>query len=420
MIEIREPGKVPLKLWVGTRRGQALPGMMPKWEIEPDIEDSAMKQLTHLSNLPVILPEGIAVMPDVHWGNGASVGSVIPTIKAVIPSAVGVDIGCGMMAVRLDGVNANHLSEKLLHQIHSEIVHTVPTGFARHTPGTQNERAVSRLWEKGKWVFGKYPEMMRKRKDAPDILMGSQFGSLGGGNHFIELCLDENNEVWVMLHSGSRGIGNTIGVYFISRAKELSEALYRGRYDPHLGWFDEGSELFVDYVKAVSWAQDYAMQNREDMMRRILLVMQRHFPPFRTRTEAINCHHNYVEQETHYGESVWLTRKGAIRAGKGELGIIPGSMGAKSFIVRGKGSPASYETCSHGAGRVMSRSRAEKELTVESLQAAMKGIVGIADARVLDEHPAAYKDIDAVMGHQTDLVDIVHTLRQVLNVKGTN
>jgi len=386
------------------------------WTKGVPIEDAARQQLFNLSELPFIYRH-VAAMPDVHWGMGATVGSVIATDGAIIPAAVGVDIGCGMMAVRLDGARAEHLPANLA-RVRSEIEHTVPTGFEKHAPAQQNERAAAQLYESFKWLQAKHPKAFAHRKDSTDKIISSQFGSLGGGNHFIELCIDEAGELWVMLHSGSRGIGNVIGTYFVEVAREDMRKHFINLPDRDLAYFPEGTAHFDDYVKAVGWAQGYARANRDEMMRRILIVLHRHLPPFRDRTEAINCHHNYVEREYHFGKNVWLTRKGAVRAREGELGIIPGSMGARSYIVRGKGNPESFHSCSHGAGRKMSRTQAKKCFTVHDHALATEGVECRKDAGVIDETPAAYKDIDAVMAAQSDLVEVVHTLKQVVCVKG--
>jgi len=386
------------------------------WTKGVPIEDAARQQLFNLSELPFIYRH-VAAMPDVHWGMGATVGSVIATDGAIIPAAVGVDIGCGMMAVRLDGARAEHLPANLA-RVRSEIEHAVPTGFEKHAPAQQNERAAAQLYESFKWLQAKHPKAFARRKDSTDKIISSQFGSLGGGNHFIELCIDEAGELWVMLHSGSRGIGNVIGTYFVALAREDMRTHFINLPDRDLAYFPEGTAHFDDYVKAVGWAQGYARANRNEMMRRILIVLHRHLPPFRDRTEAINCHHNYVEREYHFGKNVWLTRKGAVRAREGELGIIPGSMGARSYIVRGKGNPESFHSCSHGAGRKMSRTQAKKCFTVHDHALATEGVECRKDAGVIDETPAAYKDIDAVMAAQSDLVEVVHTLKQVVCVKG--
>jgi tRNA-splicing ligase RtcB (3'-phosphate/5'-hydroxy nucleic acid ligase) len=386
------------------------------WTRGVPVEDVAIQQLSNVAALPFI-HKHVAVMPDVHWGMGATVGSVIATDRAVVPTAVGVDIGCGMMAVRLDGARAEHLPHSLA-RIRSGIEHTVPTGFEKHAPAEQNEKAAAELYKSFKWLQTKHPKAFARRKDSTDKIISSQFGSLGGGNHFIELCIDETGELWVMLHSGSRGIGNVIGQYFIELAREDMRTHFINLPDRDLAYFSEGTAHFDDYVKAVGWAQAYARANRDEMMRRVLIVLHRHLPPFRERAEAINCHHNYVEREFHFGKDVWVTRKGAVSARAGELGIIPGSMGARSYIVRGKGNPDSFNSCSHGAGRKMSRGAAKKLFTVHDHAAATAGVECRKDAGVIDETPAAYKDIDAVMAAQTDLVEVVHTLKQVVCVKG--
>jgi tRNA-splicing ligase RtcB len=387
------------------------------WTRGVPIEDAARRQLENVARLPFIHSH-VAIMPDVHWGKGATVGSVIPTVGAIVPAAVGVDIGCGMAAVRLDGARAEHLPDSLT-QIRSEIEHTVPVGAGAHAPGAWNSGTVApHVAAIAPWLAERHPKLLARRKDPVEVIVASQFGTLGSGNHFIELCLDEAGALWVMLHSGSRGIGNAIGQYFIERAKTAMGERLGSLPDADLAWLDEGTAAFADYVHAVGWAQDYAAANRAEMLRRVLIVLHRHLPPFRERTEAVNCHHNYVVKERHFGADVWLTRKGAVRAGAGELGIIPGSMGAKSFIVRGKGNAESFETCSHGAGRAMSRNEAKRRFTVEDHARATAHVECRKDTGVIDETPAAYKDIDAVMAAQADLVEIVHTLRQVVCVKG--
>jgi tRNA-splicing ligase RtcB (3'-phosphate/5'-hydroxy nucleic acid ligase) len=396
---IQEPGARPVHVW------------------SDDIEVSAMQQLQNAARMPFVHPHGIAAMLDVHAGIGATVGSVIATDRAIIPAAVGVDIGCGMMAVRLAGARAEHLPESLA-QIRSEIEHTVPTGFGKHPPAQQNEKAASRLYQDFRWIEESHRKAFARRKDSAAAIISAQFGSLGGGNHFIELCIDESDDLWVMLHSGSRGIGNAIGQYFIELAREDMRRHVINLPDIDLAYFTEDTEHFDDYVKAVGWAQDYARANRNEMMRRILIVLHRHLPPFRERDEAINCHHNYVERENHFGRNVWVTRKGAIRARDSDMGIIPGSMGVRSYIVRGKGNPESYHSCSHGAGRRMSRSAARKAFTLADLEKQTQGVECRKDHAVLDEIPGAYKDIDTVMANQADLVEIVHTLRQVVCIKG--
>jgi tRNA-splicing ligase RtcB (3'-phosphate/5'-hydroxy nucleic acid ligase) len=396
--EIHDEGSYPIKLWTD------------------DIEDSALQQLKNIARLPFIYRH-VAAMPDVHFGIGATVGSVIATKKAIVPAAVGVDIGCGMMALRLAGARAEHLPESLA-QIRAEIEAAVPTGFERNLPAQQNEEAVAPLYEQFRWLEVKHPKVFARRKDKPAALIASQFGSLGGGNHFIELCIDESGDLWVMLHSGSRGIGNAVGTYFISQAREEMARDFLTLPDKDLAFFREGTESFADYWQALGWAQRYAAENRKEMMRRILGVLRRHLPPFLDGVVAINCHHNYAMNEWHFGEMVYVTRKGAIRARDGDLGIVPGSMGQRSYIVRGRGNPESFNSCSHGAGRVMGRKEARRRFTVADLEEQTAGVECRKDIAVLDEIPGSYKNIDEVMARQTDLVDIVHTLKQVLCVKG--
>jgi tRNA-splicing ligase RtcB (3'-phosphate/5'-hydroxy nucleic acid ligase) len=399
MKTIQDAGSVPVKIWT------------------EDVEPAALQQLRNIARLPFIHPEGIAAMPDVHFGIGATVGSVIPTDKAIVPAAVGVDIGCGMIAVKLEGVNAKDLPTSLA-RIRSDIEAAVPTGFEHNAPGKQNEKSAARLYADFRWLETKHPKAFARRKDPAGRIIAAQFGSLGGGNHFIELCTDEKDGLWVMLHSGSRGIGNAIGTYFIELARQDMRSQAINLPDRDLAYFPEGTKHFEDYVKAVGWAQDYARANRDEMMRRVIAVLQRHLPPFRQRLEAINCHHNYVQRETHFGRPVWVTRKGAISAREGELGIIPGSMGRRSYIVRGLGNADSYHSCSHGAGRRMGRKEARRRFCVADLQAQTQGVECRKDDAVLDEIPSAYKDIEEVMANQADLVETVHTLKQVLCVKG--
>lgn len=387
------------------------------WTHGVPVEDAAMKQLANVASLPFIHSH-VAVMPDVHFGAGATVGSVIATRRAVVPAAVGVDIGCGMAAVRLAGARAEHLPDSLA-KIRSEIEHTVPAGFNVHGAGDWNTNGAQALMgEILPFLNERHPKLMARRKNPADEIITSQFGTLGGGNHFVELCIDENQDLWVMLHSGSRGIGNTIGTYFIGQAREEMLRQNIKLPDRDLAYFTEGTEGFDDYTYAVGWAQDYAAANRQEMLRRIMIVLHRHLPAFRERDEAVACHHNYVAKEEHFGDLVWVTRKGAVSARQGQLGIIPGSMGARSYIVRGKGNPDSFCSCSHGAGRKMSRGEAKRTFTLADHEAATAGVECRKDAGVLDETPGAYKDLEAVMAAQSDLVDVVHTLRQVLCVKG--
>lgn len=399
---IESPG-VPIKAWT---RG------VP-------IEDAALKQLKNVASLPFI-HKHVAAMPDVHWGMGATVGSVIPTVKAVIPAAVGVDIGCGMMAVRTS-IRAGHLPDDLS-GIRSAIEAAVPHG--RTDNGGRNDKGA---WQSepsasaaARWADLKagYDAVIERHPKAGHPRGFGHLGTLGTGNHFIELCLDEAGDVWVMLHSGSRGVGNRFGTYFIERAKYEARRWHLNLPDQDLAYFPEGTDGFIDYVRAVSWAQKYARANREVMMEQVLGVLTAVWPDLTTTKEAVNCHHNYVSKEKHFGQDVFLTRKGAVSAKDGELGIIPGSMGAKSFIVRGKGNADSFCTCSHGAGRAMSRTEAKRRFTVEDHARATQGVECRKDADVIDETPMAYKDIDAVIAAQADLIEVVHTLRQVVCVKG--
>ncbi|KCZ59007.1 RtcB family protein [Hyphomonas chukchiensis] len=391
-------------------------GRIKAWIKGVPVEEGARRQLENVAGLPFVHSH-LAVMPDVHFGRGATVGSVIPTKGAIIPAAVGVDIGCGMMAIGTS-LTANDLPDSLA-AMRSEIERKVPVGNGR--AGSHKEapaRAATALRNSG--LVDRLEAITSKHKRIQRTAFAKQLGSLGGGNHFIELCLDEADHVWVMLHSGSRGTGNVIGTYFIQEAREALEKRVLGYHVPDrdLAFFVEGEDLFADYIYAVGWAQDYARLNREVMMDRVLIAMREMLPPFTLAKQAVNCHHNYVEQEHHFGADVWVTRKGAVRAGAGELGIIPGSMGAKSFIVRGKGNAESFCSCSHGAGRVMSRSDAKRRFTLEDHIAATAAVECRKDAGVIDETPMAYKDIDAVMAAQADLVEVIHTLRQVVCVKG--
>lgn len=379
-----------------------------------DIEAEAIEQLRKIAQLDFIYPH-VAVMPDVHLGIGATVGSVIPTRQAIIPAAVGVDIGCGMNAVRLS-LSAAQLPEDLK-RLRSEIERKVPVGFALHKQVKAKSSTLSPLEKRLKGITDKHPGLLRMLRNF-DQTWQKQLGTLGGGNHFIELCLDEQDQVWVMLHSGSRGLGNCIGTYFIERAKKEAQHRFGHVPDKDLSYFAAGSASFDDYIEAVQWAQDYAFENRREMMRLILEAIRPHLPGFQLSKEAVNCHHNYVQQEQHFGEQVWVTRKGAIRAGQDELGIIPGSMGAKSYIVKGKGNPDSFCSCSHGAGRRMSRSKAKRLFDSDDIAQQTAGIECRKDTGVVDEVPAAYKDIDTVMANQADLVDVVHTLKQIICIKG--
>lgn len=385
--------RVPVKIWTD------------------DIDYNTQAQLSRVANLPFVYKH-VAAMPDVHLGKGATVGSVIATDKAIIPAAVGVDIGCGMNAVRLS-LKAKDLPDNLK-AIRSGIESVVPLGAGgkHRDPKIAGGHDISMRLSA---IFEKHPQISKRIKyDA----FAKQLGTLGSGNHFIELCLDENQDVWIMLHSGSRGIGNKIGMYFIEIAKREMEKWMIHLSDKDLAYLSEGSEYYDDYIEAVSWGQDYAALNRTHMMNAVMMELRKYLPAFAVTQEAINCHHNYVEKENHFGKNVWVTRKGAIRARKDDLGIIPGSMGDKSFIVRGKGESESFCSCSHGAGRRLSRTAAAKTFSVSDLVSATEGIECRKDKGVIDEIPMAYKPIDDVMDNQTDLVDVVHTLRQIVNVKG--
>jgi tRNA-splicing ligase RtcB len=395
---------VPIKAWT-----QGVP-----------FESEAEAQLRRVAALPFV-HQWVAVMPDVHAGIGATVGSVIACKRAVIPAAVGVDIGCGMMAVKTS-LRADQLPDDL-RPLRLAIESAVPHG--RTDRGGANDRGAygtvpQRTVDAWTALEPGYAKILSKHASAGNAQRVNQLGTLGTGNHFIELCLDEAGAVWVMLHSGSRGIGNRIGSYFIERAKAEMRRWFVNLPDEDLAYLPQGSELFDDYVHAVEWAQQYARTNRELMMAATIEALRATglLPEFTAHLEAVNCHHNYVSFEHHYGANVIVTRKGAVRAREGELGIIPGSMGAKSFIVRGKGNPESFTSCSHGAGRSMSRTKAKKLFTLEDHAAATAGVECRKDADVIDETPAAYKSIDQVMHAQRDLVEVVYTLRQVVCVKG--
>ncbi len=389
-------------------------GRVPVKVFTDDLEPRARAQLANVAQLPIVFGH-VAAMPDVHAGIGATVGSVIPTRRAVIPAAVGVDIGCGMNAVRLS-IEAAQLPDSLS-RVRAAIERAVPTGFDEHGESDSRREACAPLSRRLESIVRKHPEIAKMQREHAKKWI-RQMGSLGGGNHFIELCLDESGHVWVMLHSGSRGVGNCIGRYFIAQAREAMQERDAHLPDRDLAWLDEGTELFDDYVEAVGWAQDYALANRREMMDLIVDAVRGLLPPFETTGEAINCHHNYVEREEHFGERVYLTRKGAISARRGELGIIPGSMGTRSYIVRGKGNPESFCSCAHGAGRRMSRAEARRRYSRADLEEQTRGVECRKDKGVLDEIPGAYKDIDQVMADQTDLVEVMHTLRQVVCVKG--
>ena len=388
--------RVPVKIWTD------------------DIDDRSKEQLSNIASLPFI-HHHVAAMPDVHLGIGATIGSVIATHKAIIPAAVGVDIGCGMVAARLS-ITANAIDEKSLKKVFDQITRDVPVGRGQH-PDDRVLIEAARPFEAGlNALTERHPQLLKAFGKFSKWV--NQMGTLGGGNHFIEVCLDEVNQVWVMLHSGSRGIGNAMADYFIQLARKDMERWMIHLPDRDLAYFPEGTEHFDDYVEAVNWAQDYARRNRQCMLELVLAALRRHLPPFTVTSEIVNCHHNYVALEHHYRANVWVTRKGAIRAREGDLGIVPGSMGARSYIVRGKGNAESFCSSAHGAGRRMSRTAAEQRFTAADLAAQTQGVICRKDKGVIDEIPGAYKDIDVVMEHQHDLTEIVHTLKQVVCVKG--
>jgi tRNA-splicing ligase RtcB len=382
------------------------------------VEDDAVAQLTRVAQMPFIYKH-VAVMPDVHVGKGATIGSVIPTVGAVIPAAVGVDLGCGMFAWRLSLTTAD-LPDNL-HAMRCDIEAAVPHG--RTDNGGRNDKGA---WDEiteanaQRWasLSERYARIIDRHPGAKGLSSVSHLGTLGTGNHFIEVCKDTAENVWVMLHSGSRGAGNKIGTYFIEKAKQEMRRYFINLPDADLAYFPEGTALFDDYVEAVGWAQDFAWANRESMMAATLSAIRKHTRAFEVTEEAVNCHHNYIAKENHFGKNVWVTRKGAVRARKGDLGIIPGSMGTGSYIVEGLGNKESFCSCSHGAGRKMSRSKAVREITLEQHIAATTGVECRKDVGVLDESPAAYKDISAVIAAQSDLVRVKHHLTQLLNVKG--
>lgn len=389
------------------------------WTHGVPVEDEARIQLMNTASMPFIFKH-LAVMPDVHLGKGSTIGCVIPTLGAIIPAAVGVDIGCGMMAVRTT-LTAQDLPDHLF-ELRSAIERAVPHGrtlkrskrdkSAWDTPPASVDTMWAKLIPEFDRITGKYPRLKNTNNH-------KHLGTLGTGNHFIEVCLDQVDRVWFMLHSGSRGVGNAIGTFFIELAQADMRHHIANLPDRDLAYFEEGSAHFNDYVEAVGWAQDFARRNRAVMMQNVIAAIRQVITkPFATDAEAVNCHHNYVQKEIHFGAEILITRKGAVSAQKGELGIIPGSMGAKSYIVRGLGNEEAFCSCSHGAGRIMSRNEAKRRFTVADQIAATAHVECRKDAAVIDEIPMAYKNIDAVMKAQSSLVEVVHTLKQVVCVKG--
>lgn len=402
--EVMQDGGVPIK----------------SWTVGVPFEPEAKEQLKNISRMPFI-HQWVAAMPDVHLGKGATIGSVVPTLGAVIPAAVGVDIGCGMMAVRTS-IKASQLPDNLA-AVRSAIERAVPHGRSARHRGSRDKGAWSNVpddvmsaWAPLATQFDVLQEKHPVLKNTNNI---NHLGTLGTGNHFIELCLDEHGSVWLMLHSGSRGVGNRIGTHFIEMAKKDMERWHIHLPDSDLAYLPEGADHFDQYVEAVEWAQHFARINREVMMARVIDAVKAALGmDFEARAEAVNCHHNYVSREHHFGKDVLVTRKGAVRAREGEMGIIPGSMGARSFIVRGLGNAESFCSCSHGAGRVMSRTKAKKLVSLEEHLQATADVECRKDTGVIDETPAAYKPIEKVMAAQKDLVEIVYTLKQVVCVKG--
>ena len=402
-LEITQEGRMPIKAWV---KGVVF-------------EDQARQQLNDIAQLPFI-HKHIAVMPDVHLGKGATIGSVIPCKGAVIPAAVGVDLGCGMQAVKTS-LTANQLPDNLF-ALRNAIEAAVPHGRTSGRRGSDRgawHDIPDRVGTAWAGLLPRFNDIVERHPTIKNSNNLHHLGTLGTGNHFVELCLDENNAVWVMLHSGSRGVGNRIGTYFIELAKKDMAKAGVDLPDKDLAYLSEGTTYFDDYVTAVEWAQDFARLNRDIMMTHALVAMKKTLGiDFEARQMAVNCHHNYISREHHFGEDLIVTRKGAVSAQAGQLGIIPGSMGARSYIVRGKGNAESFCSCSHGAGRVMSRTQARKRFTESDQVAATEGVECRKDSGVIDEIPHAYKDIDAVIAAQSDLVDVVHVLKQVVCVKG--
>jgi len=400
-------------------KDQAVP--VKYWDADGRVPfaENTFEQAKKVSTLPFI-HKHVALMPDAHLGKGATIGSVIPTKKAIIPAAVGVDLGCGMMALHTS-LTANDLPDSLGY-VRAAIEKAIPHGrSARGGAGDQGAwgnipNFIAVAWrnlmaDDFAIIVDKHPAIAKSNNAV-------HLGTLGTGNHFVEVCLDLNDHVWIMLHSGSRGVGNRIGSYFIQKAKEDMRKYFINLPDQDLAYLAEGTENFDDYWKAVSWAQDYALLSRQIMMENAQRALEATVRPFEVVEQAVNCHHNYVAVENHYGENVYVTRKGAIRARKGDLGIIPGSMGAQSFIVRGKGNPESFHSCSHGAGRTMSRTEAKKTITLEQHKADLEGVECRNDETTLDESPKAYKPIKYVMEAQQEMVEVVVELHQVVCVKG--
>ncbi len=395
-------GQTPIKAWI---KGVSL-------------EAGARQQLLNLATLPFIYSH-IAVMPDAHSGRGSTIGSVIPTLGAIIPAAVGVDLGCGMMAVRTT-LNAAQLPDNL-RPLRNAIEKAVPVGFGKWDKLSSSDPVYDSVTSGWAQLRDGWSKILERHPDVDNghVNHHVHLGTLGTGNHFIEICLDDSDNVWLMLHSGSRGVGNRIGTYFIELAKEDMRKHMINLPDEDLSYLEEGTDYFADYLHAVSWAQEFALLNRIIMMQQVELALKScRLPQFERAIECINCHHNYVAQEKHFGELVWMTRKGAVRAQAGDLGIIPGSMGVGSYIVKGKGNPDSFNSCSHGAGRTMSRNQAKKQISLQQHLADTSGVECRKDEGIIDESPRAYKPLDDVMNAQSDLVEIQHKLKTLVCVKG--
>ncbi len=395
-------GNVPVKVWDGN-------GTVP-------IDENAIVQVSQVAMLPIVGPH-VALMSDAHVGKGATVGSVVPTRKAIIPSVTGVDIGCGMCAVRTD-LTSHYVSDNGK-ELEDLIANAIPHGGARGKElGNWDDSSVPQN-VKDAWdlMYPGYRVLIEKHGQVSSRNAATQLGTLGGGNHYISINIDENDQVWLMLHSGSRGAGNRIGEHYIQMARKDMERLNRRLPNSELGYLEEGTEHFNDYMEAVGWAQEYARINRELMMENVVRALKKR-TKFKLTDEAVSIHHNYVSKEVHYGEELYITRKGAVSAKLGELGIVPGCMGGRSYITRGKGNPESFCSSSHGAGRVMSRSQAKANITLEMHREDTKGVFCAKDKSVIDESKRAYKNIDDVIKAQSDLCDVVHTLQEIVNIKG--
>lgn len=376
------------------------------------IDDGSLEQVGRLSRMPFVFPH-VAVMPDVHVGKGSAVGTVIPTRGAIMPAAVGVDIGCGMLAIRTQFTSSEVMLTNDVARLRRDIEQAVPLSPGRYNGDYYSRRTIDRVTE--------LQGLAARTHVLPDdysVNWEMQLGSLGGGNHFIEVVVDERERVWVFLHSGSRGVGNKIANHFIGQAQSWCERWFIDLPDPDLAYLIEGTDDFGDYMDHLTWAQHFAWLNREEMADRVLECLGVHVGEEPVEQERVHCHHNYTARERHFGDEVWVTRKGAIRAGEGELGLIPGSMGTASHVVEGLGNPVSLNSAPHGAGRVRSRRKAKAELDYDSLREAMTGIEWSGAEAFLDEHPRAYKDIDQVMLDARGLVAIRNTFHQIVNVKG--